>query len=175
MSGFNNFILKNSKSIISFCGFLFIVLFIAFLSVINNKTNNPTFSHVFISPAEVKILSATSKAQTEIGIGKRISNTTETIDLMATKQTPKDNIAIIRYRIEGGDVLDITSPYTLLNGCNGIIDSKTICVDIAKTTPFTEGEIIASITIKWIDGLGPKIFSSAESGFYNGSEFNSSN
>mgnify|MGYP001259397114 CR=1 FL=1 len=175
MSGFENLVLKNSKFIISFCGFLFIVLFITFLNVINNKTNNPTLSQVFISPIEVKVLSATSKAQTELDMGKRIPNTTEVVELMATKQTPKDNIAIIRYRIEGGDVLGITSPYTLLNGCNGIVDPKSICIDIAKTTPFTEGEIIASITIKWVESLTPKIFSSAESGFYNGSEFNSGN
>jgi hypothetical protein len=174
MNGFDNFVLKNSKLIIFFCGFLFIALFITFLGVVNNKTKSSN-SSLIISPAEVKVLSATSKAQIELTIGKRIPNTTEVIDIIANRQTPNDNIAIIRYRIEGGEVVDVKSTFTLMEGCNGMIDSKTICVDIAKTTPFTQGEIIASITIKWQDVLTPKIFSSTESGFYNGSEFNSSN
>jgi hypothetical protein len=183
MSQFENIILKNSKLIISFFGFVFIITFITFLYVVENKEKtsksilkqNPIFDQITISPSQNRVLAEYTKAEKVWVIGKRVPNTTEVLQISAQKETEGDNIAIVRFRIEGGKIVNITSPYILLQSCNGASGPLDVCIDIVKPIPFIEGEIIASVTIEWTDSTTPTIFKSSQFGYYNGTTFNSSN
>jgi len=182
MSDFDNFILKNSKVIISFFGFIFIVTFLMFLYAINNRyvfnksiEENKSIAQITSQPHSEKVLAEVLKAETEWDIGERNMDTTEIIDLIAPKEAQGNFIAMIRLRVEGGEVIEVVSPYSVLQGCNQTRNIFEVCEDIVKSSPFVEGETIATLKIKWLNTQTQKIFKSAQYGYYNGSVFTSSN
>ena len=183
MNAFDNFILKNSKVLISFFGFIFIISLISFLYVVGNKDKfnkksieqKYLLAQITVVPSQEKVLAEYAKAETEWDIGKMLPGTTETIEIKAENETDQDKIAFIRLRVEGGEVIDITSPYTIFKSCIGEKTTDKVCVDIVKAEPFIKGEVIATLNIKWLDTPIQRIFKSSEFGFYNGSVFNSSN
>jgi len=194
-SRFDQFILSKYKIIFAVLILIFIISLLGFVHVILEKENNiqgkinitpsPTISQLIQpteglaspAPTDISIIPDFGKSEQEINIAKMQVGSTEIIDIVANKKTEGDYIALIRLRIEGGEITDVTSKYVNLGTCQN--DSKIfmaqICVDVAKTEPFIEGEVIASITIKWQDTPGQHIFRSAEDGMYNGIDFNASN
>ena len=190
MTTLEKFILKRHKIIIIVLVIVFILIFISFIFVIaykdklrevigvpqsNSDNTQVSDNNPFIPTVSIVIDS--SKGEKELVIGNRLPGTTEAIDIIANKKTERDNIALIRLRVEGGVINDVTSKYINLGSCSNfkkILDNN-ICADIAKTDPFIEGEVIATITIKWQDGQSGHIFRSAADGMYNGIDFNASN
>jgi hypothetical protein len=153
-----------------------------FLYAINNRyvfnknsEQSTLVAQIITQPQGEKVLAEVLKAETEWDIGKRIINTTESIDLIAPKEAQGNFIAMIRLRIDGGEVVEVVSPYSVLQGCNQTRNPSEVCEDIVKSSPFVEGEVIATVKIKWLNTQTQKIFKSAQYGYYNGSIFTSSN
>jgi len=186
LSKFDEFLLKDYKIIISFLVVLFLATLVYFVfTLINFKKvdkefksdNNSQDITLTPSKSEELIITEEEKGEKEWDIGNRESNTEEVIEIKAEKQTEGDIVAIIRMRIVGGEIINKTSQYITLEGCNlsNLNKITNVCIDIAKPTPFEDGEIISSIIIKWDSSSEHKIYRSSEFGYYNGTEFNASN
>lgn len=184
MNNFDEFLLKRYKIIIAVLVILFLtalIIFIQTLSNLNTKSSESKSDNniqLTTTPVitEEEINNENEKDEKEWNIGNRESNTTEVITVNAKKITEKDIVAIIRLKVVGGEIIDKTSQYIMLEGCNqSNFDKMTnVCVDIAKQTPFIEGETILSISIKWDSSSNHQILINSENGYYNGIEFNAS-
>jgi hypothetical protein len=185
MKKFEDLILTKYKTIIIILIVVFLITLVGFVYILNNKekikeyfTGNSDDTHLTVTPTpSVTTVLDPGKGEKELNIGNRIPGTTETIEIIAHKKTEQDNVALIRLRIEGGEIIEVNSKYIIVGACsnfNKILIDK-ICADVAKTDAFVEGEIIATIKIRWLEGQVQHIFRSAEDGMYNGVDFNASN
>ena len=84
---------------------------------------------------------------------------------------------MIRLRVTGGEVTVFTSKFINIGTCPNDLktDGERICVDVAKTDPFVQGEVVGTFNVIWAAGGTPHIYRSAEDGMYNGTDFHASN
>jgi hypothetical protein len=186
----NELILSKNKIIIGTLGGIFLLLLIIFIYITSsnntsvNSNNTPSDTvptqtqQIGEEVTDVTTIPDVTKTEKEIFIGDRKPGTTEVLEIVANKKTEEDRMAVIRLRITGGEVQDVNSdPYIGLGSC-GVAKKflpDSVCVDVGKPDPFTEGEVIVRITIKWDDSENQHIYRSSEDGYYNGIEFTSNN
>lgn len=111
------------------------------------------------------------KAMTFLNIGQRQPGSIESIDLVAQPITDTDSVAMIRLYIKNGEVLEFKSAGLMALGTcydNKLFTPERVCVDVAKITPFTTGEKIGTIKIKW--SINGGIYIEEGHGYYNGED-----
>lgn len=106
----------------------------------------------------------------EVDLGQRVPGTEEKIDFRSFLKEPTDSIFLLRYYIEGGQIVGFDSSKTVLPACaNGdVFEQHRICADIAKFEIIQPQEILGSATIQWEVGKTGKIWVEKGAGYYNG-------
>jgi len=175
---FYEFILNNYKTIVAILFLIILILAFCLIYILQNKQNLKISNlpgNITLTPSGSAIIPDISKAEKELIIGKKTPGTTEVIEIHAKKATNQDKLALVRLKIIGGEIVDVKSNFLLLPSCtnNKNIDGNNLCIDIAKTEAFIDGEILVQITIKWDQSQNQHIYKVAGYGMYNGLEFHS--
>lgn len=107
--------------------------------------------------------------------GNQLMGSSSTIKIYASPATTTDMVAMIRISLNNATVTSFSqgSNITAAPGaCNGgtQFTSTSVCVDLGKSSPFTNNELIGSFTVTWSSSPSTAIATKITgSGYYNGS------
>jgi hypothetical protein len=100
----------------------------------------------------------------------------KTISVFATPGTVTDDIVRVRMSTTNATVTAFTPgpSFTIIAGVcppdNARFTGTTVCVDLGKTTPITNGELLGTFTVTWANISGTAtVTKTTDSSYYNGS------